>query len=56
MKDFDAKADDICRNLENGAFYLQPLVDAIAERFGMCASVLLAGPMMKHGGAIGMQR
>ncbi|KAJ6534062.1 hypothetical protein DFH09DRAFT_1325501 [Mycena vulgaris] len=41
--------------LENAAFYLQPFVDAIQQRFGLCVSVLLAGPMLKHGGAIGMQ-
>ena len=45
-----------CRTLENAAFYIQPFADALQQRFGMCVSVLLAGPMMKHGGAIGMQR
>ncbi|KAJ7736962.1 hypothetical protein DFH07DRAFT_966643 [Mycena maculata] len=49
-------AEEIARNLENAAFYLQPFVDAIMERFGMVAAVLLAGPIGKRGGTIGMQR
>ncbi|KAJ7806241.1 hypothetical protein B0H14DRAFT_2610579 [Mycena olivaceomarginata] len=37
--------EEIAANLENAAYYLQPFVDAIQQRFGMCASVLLAGPI-----------
>ncbi|KAJ7780817.1 hypothetical protein DFH07DRAFT_765303 [Mycena maculata] len=48
-------AEEIATNLENAAFYLQPFVDAIMERFGMVAAVLLAGPIGKRGGTIGMQ-
>ncbi|KAJ7136478.1 hypothetical protein C8R43DRAFT_1132379 [Mycena crocata] len=47
--------EEMAATLENAAFYLQPFVDAIMERFGMCASVFLCGPMGKNGGAIGMQ-
>ncbi|KAJ7460127.1 hypothetical protein B0H11DRAFT_1691506, partial [Mycena galericulata] len=46
---------EIAASLENAAFYLQPFVDAIEQRFGMCVSVLLCGPIGKLGGAIGMQ-
>ncbi|KAK7020803.1 hypothetical protein R3P38DRAFT_3547985, partial [Favolaschia claudopus] len=45
----------IHETLENAAYYLQPFVDAIQERFGMCASVLLAGPVGMRGGMIGVQ-
>ncbi|KAJ7816712.1 hypothetical protein B0H14DRAFT_3475166 [Mycena olivaceomarginata] len=31
--------EEIAANLENAAYYLQPFVDAIQQRFGMCASV-----------------
>ncbi|KAJ7800792.1 hypothetical protein B0H14DRAFT_2615899 [Mycena olivaceomarginata] len=41
--------------LENAVFYLQPFVDAIQEKFGMCASILLAGPIGIRGGKIGVQ-
>ncbi|KAJ7493549.1 hypothetical protein FB451DRAFT_1387715 [Mycena latifolia] len=47
--------EEMAATLDNAGFYLQPFVDAIKERFGMCATVLLAGPMLKHSGAIGMQ-
>ncbi|KAJ7437708.1 hypothetical protein FB451DRAFT_1416690 [Mycena latifolia] len=43
------------KSLANAAFYLQPYVNAIQERFGMCASLLLCGPIGKKGGAIGVQ-
>jgi hypothetical protein len=46
----------VYRALENAAFYLQPFVDAIQEKFGMCASILLAGPIGICGGKIGVQR
>ncbi|KAJ6589549.1 hypothetical protein B0H19DRAFT_1249078 [Mycena capillaripes] len=48
-------AEEIASTLDNAAFYLQPFVDAIAERFGMCASVLLCGPIGRRGGVVGMQ-
>ncbi|KAJ7803805.1 hypothetical protein B0H14DRAFT_3486977 [Mycena olivaceomarginata] len=48
--------EEIAANLENAAYYLQPFVDAIQQRFGMCASVLLAGPIGIWGGQIGMRR
>ncbi|KAJ7876649.1 hypothetical protein B0H13DRAFT_1893562 [Mycena leptocephala] len=48
-------AEEIAATLENAAFYLQPFVDAIQERFGMCTSILLAGPIGIRGGKIGMQ-
>ncbi|KAJ7809150.1 hypothetical protein B0H14DRAFT_2608315 [Mycena olivaceomarginata] len=41
--------------LDNAVFYLQPFVDAIQEWFGMCASILLAGPIRIQGGRIGVQ-
>ncbi|KAJ7165444.1 hypothetical protein C8R43DRAFT_946136 [Mycena crocata] len=47
--------EEMAATLANAAFYLQPFVDAIYERFGMVASVLICGPVGKLGGAIGMQ-
>ncbi|KAJ6556066.1 hypothetical protein B0H19DRAFT_1376963 [Mycena capillaripes] len=47
--------EEIASTLANAAYYLQPFVDAIQERFGMCASVLLCGPIGIRGGRIGMQ-
>ncbi|KAJ7439914.1 hypothetical protein B0H11DRAFT_1689121, partial [Mycena galericulata] len=47
--------EEIAATLENAAYYLQPFVDAIQQRFGMCATVLLCGPIGKRGGAIGVQ-
>ncbi|KAF7357239.1 hypothetical protein MSAN_01318900 [Mycena sanguinolenta] len=41
--------------LGNAAYYLQPFVDAIKTRFGMCATVLLAGPIGIREGRIGVQ-
>ncbi|KAJ7363061.1 hypothetical protein DFH08DRAFT_951265 [Mycena albidolilacea] len=46
--------EEIAANLENAAYYLQPFVDAIQQRFGMCASILLTGPIGIRGGQIGM--
>ncbi|KAJ7440828.1 hypothetical protein B0H11DRAFT_2252646 [Mycena galericulata] len=48
-------AEEMSTTLDNAAYYLQPFVDAVAERFGMCASVLLCGPIGKRGGIVGMQ-
>ncbi|KAJ6528204.1 hypothetical protein B0H19DRAFT_1274998 [Mycena capillaripes] len=47
--------EEIAATLANAAYYLQPFVDAIQQRFGMCASVLLCGPIGIRGGRIGMQ-
>ncbi|KAJ7234291.1 hypothetical protein C8J57DRAFT_1531831 [Mycena rebaudengoi] len=47
--------EEMNATLHNAAFYLQPYVDAIQERFGMCASVFLAGPIGARGGAIGVR-
>ncbi|KAF7373976.1 hypothetical protein MSAN_00610300 [Mycena sanguinolenta] len=41
--------------LGNIAHYLVPFVEAIEQRFGMCASVMLAGPIGIRGGRIGVQ-
>ncbi|KAJ7042311.1 hypothetical protein C8F04DRAFT_1252282 [Mycena alexandri] len=38
--------------LNNAGFYLQPFVDAAAERFGMNVSLLMCGPTPDRGGAI----
>ncbi|KAJ7300513.1 hypothetical protein DFH08DRAFT_979605 [Mycena albidolilacea] len=37
--------EEIAATLENAAFYLQPFVDAIQQRFRIYATVLLAGPI-----------
>ncbi|KAJ7289820.1 hypothetical protein C8J57DRAFT_1494238 [Mycena rebaudengoi] len=47
--------EEMNATLQNAAFYLQPYVDAIQERFGMCASVFLAGPIGARGGMIGVR-
>ncbi|KAJ6478375.1 hypothetical protein C8R45DRAFT_934145 [Mycena sanguinolenta] len=47
--------EDMAASLENVAYHLQPFVDAIHDRFGMCVSVLLAGPIGIRGGRIGVQ-
>ncbi|KAJ7238450.1 hypothetical protein C8J57DRAFT_1528760 [Mycena rebaudengoi] len=47
--------EEMNATLQNAAFYLQPFVDVIQERFGMCASVFLAGPIGVRGGAIGVR-
>ncbi|KAJ7707884.1 hypothetical protein B0H16DRAFT_1481518 [Mycena metata] len=36
-------------------YYMQPLVDTIQQRFGMCATILLCGPVGKRGGRVMMQ-
>ncbi|KAJ7809288.1 hypothetical protein B0H14DRAFT_3481579 [Mycena olivaceomarginata] len=46
-------AEEIAVTFTNAAFYLQPLIDAIQQRFGMCATVLLAGPIGEQDGKIG---
>ncbi|KAJ7717952.1 hypothetical protein B0H16DRAFT_1740264 [Mycena metata] len=47
--------DEIAVTLDNAAYYVQPLVDAIQQRFGMCVSLLLCGPIGKRGGRIMVQ-
>ncbi|KAJ6451146.1 hypothetical protein C8R45DRAFT_1113690 [Mycena sanguinolenta] len=47
--------EEFAATLENGAHYLQPFIDAVSERFGMCASLMLCGPIGKRGGAVGIQ-
>ncbi|KAJ7702937.1 hypothetical protein B0H16DRAFT_1748003 [Mycena metata] len=47
--------DEIAATLDNAAYYVQPLVDAIQQRFGMCVSLLLCGPVGKRGGRIMVQ-
>ncbi|KAJ7855819.1 hypothetical protein B0H13DRAFT_2357662 [Mycena leptocephala] len=49
-------AEELATSLENAAYYLQPFVDAIQERFKMSVALLLCGPIGKRGGVIGMQR
>ncbi|KAJ7033528.1 hypothetical protein C8F04DRAFT_1183975 [Mycena alexandri] len=46
---------ELAASLENAAYYLQPFVDAVAQRFGMNTSLLLCGPIGKMGGVVGMQ-
>ncbi|KAJ6449248.1 hypothetical protein C8R47DRAFT_1084781 [Mycena vitilis] len=40
--------------LDNAAYYLQPFVDLIQERFGMNVALLMCGPVPNRGGAIEM--
>jgi hypothetical protein len=44
------------RSLKSASAYLQPFVDSIAERYGMCASLLIVGPIGERGGRIEMRR
>ncbi|KAF8130895.1 hypothetical protein K438DRAFT_1999254 [Mycena galopus ATCC 62051] len=47
--------EEMAATLGNAALYLQPFADAIRDRFGMCVSVMLAGPIGVRGGRIGVQ-
>ncbi|KAJ7712788.1 hypothetical protein B0H16DRAFT_1479102, partial [Mycena metata] len=47
--------EEISATQENAGYYLQPFVNAIQERFGMCATVLLCGPVGKRGGRVMVQ-
>ncbi|KAJ7152239.1 hypothetical protein C8R43DRAFT_820342, partial [Mycena crocata] len=47
-------AEEFSASLKSAAHYLQPFVDAIGERFGMVASLLLCGPVGSRGGRIEM--
>ncbi|KAK7027581.1 hypothetical protein R3P38DRAFT_3190456 [Favolaschia claudopus] len=58
----DARADGPSRtaeqysaSLKTAAHYLQPFVDSIAERYGMCVSLLMAGPIGDRNGHIEMR-
>ncbi|KAJ7350498.1 hypothetical protein DFH08DRAFT_806552 [Mycena albidolilacea] len=48
-------AEEIVATLENAALYLQLFVDAIQQRFGMCASIFLVGPVGMRGGRVGVR-
>ncbi|KAJ7780680.1 hypothetical protein DFH07DRAFT_949908 [Mycena maculata] len=48
-------AEEFDSTLKNATFYLQLFLNAIQERFGMCASLLLAGPIGSRGGVVGIQ-
>ncbi|KAJ7025442.1 hypothetical protein C8F04DRAFT_1269179 [Mycena alexandri] len=43
---------ELAASLENAAYYLQPFVDAVAQRFGMTASLLLCGPIGRNQGVV----
>ncbi|KAJ7026907.1 hypothetical protein C8F04DRAFT_1267500 [Mycena alexandri] len=45
-------AEEMNAALKNAAFYLDPLAEAIKEKFGLNCSILLCGPMGDRGGAI----
>ncbi|KAJ7736639.1 hypothetical protein B0H16DRAFT_1730686 [Mycena metata] len=45
-------AAEIHGALKNAAFYLEPLADAISEKFQMNCSILLCGPIGNRGGGI----
>ncbi|KAJ7357904.1 hypothetical protein DFH08DRAFT_953111 [Mycena albidolilacea] len=47
--------DSARESLKSAAHYLQPFVDVIAEQYGMCVSILMAGPIGEHGGRIEMR-
>ncbi|KAJ7786799.1 hypothetical protein B0H14DRAFT_3506384 [Mycena olivaceomarginata] len=47
--------EEFSASLKSAAHYLQPFVDVIAERYGMCVSILMVGPIGEHGGQIEMR-
>ncbi|KAJ7096172.1 hypothetical protein C8R44DRAFT_749019 [Mycena epipterygia] len=47
--------EEMAATLSNTAHFLQPYANVISKRYGMCVAVLLAGPIGKKGGAIGVQ-
>ncbi|KAJ7799343.1 hypothetical protein B0H14DRAFT_2617076 [Mycena olivaceomarginata] len=47
--------EEFSASLKSAAHYLQPFVDTIAERFGMCVSILMVGPIGERGGRIEMR-
>ncbi|KAK6997436.1 hypothetical protein R3P38DRAFT_3219441 [Favolaschia claudopus] len=48
-------AEEYNASLKTAAHYLQPFVDSIAERYGMCVSLLMAGPIGDRNGHIEMR-
>ncbi|KAJ7702610.1 hypothetical protein B0H14DRAFT_3527195 [Mycena olivaceomarginata] len=47
--------EEFSASLKSAAHYLQPFVDVIADRYGMCVSILMVGPIGEHGGHIEMR-
>ncbi|KAJ7888647.1 hypothetical protein B0H14DRAFT_3714875 [Mycena olivaceomarginata] len=47
--------EEMAATLANAAYYLQPFAEAIQQRFGMCVSILLCGPIGERGGRVGVQ-
>ncbi|KAJ7745168.1 hypothetical protein B0H14DRAFT_3514592 [Mycena olivaceomarginata] len=47
--------EEFSASLKSAAHYLQPFVDIIADRYGMCVSILMVGPIGEHGGRIEMR-
>ncbi|KAJ7099209.1 hypothetical protein C8R44DRAFT_747893 [Mycena epipterygia] len=47
--------EEFAASLKSAAGYLQPFVDAIGERYGMCVSLLLCGPVGNRGGRLEMR-
>ena len=48
--------DALCSLYENAAFYLQPVANAIAVKFGAAVSILVCAPQPDDGGNIGLFR
>ncbi|KAJ7118612.1 hypothetical protein C8R43DRAFT_865306, partial [Mycena crocata] len=46
--------EQFSNSLKTAAHYLQPFCDAIEEKFGMCVSLMLCGPIGDRGGHIEM--
>ncbi|KAJ7048760.1 hypothetical protein C8F01DRAFT_1379496 [Mycena amicta] len=47
--------EEMAATLANAAYYLRPFAEAIQQRFGMCVSILLCGPIGEREGRIGVQ-
>ncbi|KAF8209729.1 hypothetical protein K438DRAFT_1753376 [Mycena galopus ATCC 62051] len=47
--------EELISVLNNAGHYLQPLADAIQEKFQMSVAIMLAGPVGDHGGAVGVR-
>ncbi|KAJ7170329.1 hypothetical protein C8R43DRAFT_944844 [Mycena crocata] len=48
-------AEEFSTSLKTAAYYLEPFVAAIGDRFGMVASLLMCGPVGARGGRIEMR-
>ncbi|KAJ7019389.1 hypothetical protein C8F04DRAFT_888098, partial [Mycena alexandri] len=48
-------AEEYNASSKTAAYYLQPFCDAIQERYGMCVSLFLCGPIGESGGRIKMR-